>query len=45
MDIFEFRRVRSLLNYDVTPEWVLHPLAIEEKLGPIERTWSSDLDL
>jgi len=26
MDLTEFRRVRSLPQYDVTPEWVLHHL-------------------
>jgi uncharacterized damage-inducible protein DinB len=30
MDLAEFRRVRSLANYDVTPEWVLHHLIQHE---------------
>jgi uncharacterized damage-inducible protein DinB len=30
MDLSEFRRVRSLEYYDVTPEWVLHHLAQHE---------------
>jgi uncharacterized damage-inducible protein DinB len=30
MDLAEFRRVRSLEHYDVTPEWVLHHLAQHE---------------
>lgn len=30
MDLREFRRVRSLPKYDVTPEWVLHHLAQHE---------------
>lgn len=30
MDLAEFRRVRSLPNYDVTPEWVLHHLMQHE---------------
>lgn len=30
MDLAEFRRVRPLPNYDVTPEWVLHHLMQHE---------------
>jgi len=30
MDLPEFRRLRSLPNYDVTPEWVLHHLMQHE---------------
>jgi uncharacterized damage-inducible protein DinB len=30
MDLAEFRRVRSLPDYDVTPEWVLHHLMQHE---------------
>lgn len=30
MELAEFRRVRSLANYDVTPEWVLHHLMQHE---------------
>jgi uncharacterized damage-inducible protein DinB len=30
MDLAEFRRVRSLESYDVTPEWVLHHLMQHE---------------
>ena len=30
MNLFEFRRVRSLPYYDVTPEWVLHHLMQHE---------------
>lgn len=30
MDIADFRRVRSLPHYDVTPEWVLHHLMQHE---------------
>lgn len=30
MSLAEFRRVRSLANYDVTPEWVLHHLMQHE---------------
>lgn len=30
MDLTEFRRVRSLAAYDVTPEWVLHHLMQHE---------------
>ncbi len=30
MDLAEFRRTRSLANYDVTPEWVLHHLMQHE---------------
>lgn len=30
MDLAEFRRVRTLPNYDVTPEWVLHHLMQHE---------------
>lgn len=30
MDLAEFRRVRSLPHYDVTPEWVLHHLMQHE---------------
>lgn len=30
MDLAEFRRVRSLEYYDVTPEWVLHHLTQHE---------------
>ena len=30
MDLPEFRRVRSLANYDVTPEWVLYHLMQHE---------------
>ncbi|MFO7536562.1 MAG: DinB family protein [Chloroflexota bacterium] len=30
MDLAEFRRVRSLPQYDVTPEWVLHHLLQHE---------------
>jgi uncharacterized damage-inducible protein DinB len=30
MDLAEFRRVRSLEHYDVTPEWVLHHLMQHE---------------
>jgi uncharacterized damage-inducible protein DinB len=30
MDLAEFRRVRSLADYDVTPEWVLHHLMQHE---------------
>jgi uncharacterized damage-inducible protein DinB len=30
MDLSEFRRVRSLPYYDVTPEWVLHHLMQHE---------------
>ena len=30
MDLAEFRRARSLANYDVTPEWVLHHLMQHE---------------
>ena len=30
MDLPEFRRVRSLAEYDVTPEWVLHHLMQHE---------------
>jgi uncharacterized damage-inducible protein DinB len=30
MDLREFRRLRSLPNYDVTPEWVLHHLMQHE---------------
>jgi uncharacterized damage-inducible protein DinB len=30
MELSEFRRVRSLPNYDVTPEWVLHHLMQHE---------------
>ena len=30
MSLAEFRRVRHLSNYDVTPEWVLHHLIQHE---------------
>jgi uncharacterized damage-inducible protein DinB len=30
MTLEDFRRVRSLPNYDVTPEWVLHHLMQHE---------------
>jgi uncharacterized damage-inducible protein DinB len=30
MDLVEFRRIRSLADYDVTPEWVLHHLMQHE---------------
>jgi hypothetical protein len=30
MDLIEFRRLRSLPRYDVSPEWVLHHLAQHE---------------
>ena len=30
MESAEFRRVRSLPDYDVTPEWILHHLAQHE---------------
>jgi hypothetical protein len=30
MDVHEFRRVRRLADYDVTPEWVLHHLMQHE---------------
>lgn len=30
MDLLDFRRVRSLENYEVTPEWVLHHLIQHE---------------
>jgi uncharacterized damage-inducible protein DinB len=30
MDLLEFRRIRSLPDYDVTPEWVLHHLIQHE---------------
>lgn len=30
MDLIEFRRIRSLADYDVTPEWVLHHLMQHE---------------
>ena len=30
MDLADFRRVRSLPDYDVTPEWVLHHLMQHE---------------
>ena len=30
MDLSDFRRLRSLANYDVTPEWVLHHLMQHE---------------
>jgi len=30
MDLIEFRRIRSLPDYDVTPEWVLHHLMQHE---------------
>lgn len=30
MDLVEFRRIRSLTDYDVTPEWVLHHLIQHE---------------
>jgi uncharacterized damage-inducible protein DinB len=30
MDLVEFRRIRSLTDYDVTPEWVLHHLMQHE---------------
>jgi len=30
MDLAEFRRVRALPHYDVTPEWVLHHLMQHE---------------
>ena len=30
MELADFRRVRSLANYDVTPEWVLHHLMQHE---------------
>jgi len=30
MELPEFRRARSLVNYDVTPEWVLHHLMQHE---------------
>jgi uncharacterized damage-inducible protein DinB len=30
MDLSDFRRVRSLENYEVTPEWVLHHLIQHE---------------
>ena len=41
MDLAEFRRVRSLPHYDVTPEWVLHHLLQHEaehrsEIGAVE---------
>jgi uncharacterized damage-inducible protein DinB len=30
MDLADFRRIRSLPEYDVTPEWVLHHLMQHE---------------
>ena len=48
MDLPEFRRVRSLPDYDVTPEWVLHHLMQHEaehrsQLGRLRAKAESDL--
>lgn len=48
MDLAEFRRARSLPNYDVTPEWVLHHLMQHEaehrsQIGALRARAESDL--
>ena len=48
MDLAEFRRARSLPNYDVTPEWVLHHLMQHEaehrsQIGGLRVRAESDL--
>jgi uncharacterized damage-inducible protein DinB len=50
MDLSEFRRTRSLPNYDVTPEWVLHHLMQHEaehrsQIGALRAKAESDLGL
>jgi uncharacterized damage-inducible protein DinB len=48
MDLAEFRRVRALPAYDVTPEWVLHHLMQHEaehrsQIGAVRRRAEREL--
>jgi uncharacterized damage-inducible protein DinB len=48
MDLLEFRRIRALPDYDVTPEWVLHHLMQHEaehrsQLGALRANAQRDL--
>lgn len=50
MDLAEFRRVRSLPDYDVTPEWVLHHLMQHEaehrsQIGTLRASAKRQLEL